>query len=437
MSVADGALRVLKSVDWRGPTKMFFSPDGRYLGYDVPTRDASERNVFVLAVDGSREVPAVKHPTNDIMMGWSPDGTQLLFASVRNGATGQWAVAIQDGRVTGPAQVIQPNIGSAWSMGMTATGALYLGVRNGGQDITVASVDFSTGKRLAPPAKPIQDFIGSNRDPAWSSDGRYLAYRSTRGLGAQSRDLVIGVLDLESGVTRDVVPQGLQYFNGIRWAPDGKSFAIGGTDLNARQGAFRVDAKTGAIEPISVSPVGGFVGQFPQWSPDGRRLYYRRRGESGTTLVERELGSGIERPLLPSERSNGLAVSPDGRWIAVLKVDTITRASSGLIVPLDGGEPREVIRVNRPASLQGNLVAWSPDGRGIIVRRQLAPESSELLLVPIDGTTPLKLDVDVSELAAPQISIHPDGKRLAFTAGREITDVWVLENFLPSPKRKP
>src|ERR1051325_10602400 len=60
LSVPDGALRVLKSVDWRGTTMLAFSPDGKYLAYDLPAGDDTEqRDIFVLATDASREVPAV------------------------------------------------------------------------------------------------------------------------------------------------------------------------------------------------------------------------------------------------------------------------------------------------------------------------------------------------------------------------------------------
>ena len=30
------------------------------------------------------------------------------------------------------------------------------------------------------------------------------------------------------------------------------------------------------------------------------------------------------------------------------------------------------------------------------------------------------------------LSIHPDGKRIAFTAGTDREEVWVLEDFLPA-----
>jgi len=98
VSVRDGSLHPLKSIDWRGAGRMFFSPDGKYVGYDLPESDTSqERDVFVLAVDGTREIPAVIHRGQDIMMGWSPDGARLLFASDRSGSMDLWSLPFADG----------------------------------------------------------------------------------------------------------------------------------------------------------------------------------------------------------------------------------------------------------------------------------------------------------------------------------------------------
>src|SRR6185437_5386638 len=93
ISVRDGSLRVLKSVDWRGAKRLLFSPDGKYLGYDLPESDGSQqRDIFVMAIDGSREIPAVIHRGQDTMMGWSPDGKRLLFASDRTGSMDLWSL---------------------------------------------------------------------------------------------------------------------------------------------------------------------------------------------------------------------------------------------------------------------------------------------------------------------------------------------------------
>jgi Tol biopolymer transport system component len=313
-----------------------------------------------------------------------------------------------------------------------------MGVNAGGQDIEVSSVDLKTGKRLAPPVKPIQSFMGSNIAGTWSTDGKFLAFKSTRGLSGQGRDAVIGVLELATNNVRDVVPQGLQYFNHLSWAPDGQSFAVAGTDLKGRQGVYRIDARTGASEAISTLSGELFVGQFPQWAPDGTRIYFRRRSPDGMMIVERDLRSGTEREMVPAlmRGDPGFSVSPDGQWLALLKTDPATRASQCLLLPVAGGSPKEILRVDQPQRLRGNSVGWSPDSRGVIVNRLSGNNGSELLFVPVSGEAPVKLDIDAKNLSRPPIQVHPDGQRIAYTTGQVITEVWVLENFLSSLRSK-
>ena len=58
VSVADGSLRVLKTMDWRYPFEVSLSPDGRFIAYDfAPEEHSHQRDIFVLASDGSREIP--------------------------------------------------------------------------------------------------------------------------------------------------------------------------------------------------------------------------------------------------------------------------------------------------------------------------------------------------------------------------------------------
>ena len=87
VSTRDGALTVLKSPGWRPLSeKMAFSPDSTLLAYDLlPDEVTRVPDVFVINVDGSRETQAVRHPSADAVVGWSPDG-MLLFKSDRAGA---------------------------------------------------------------------------------------------------------------------------------------------------------------------------------------------------------------------------------------------------------------------------------------------------------------------------------------------------------------
>lgn len=100
----DGSLRILKSVDWKGPTKIFFSPDSQSIAYDLAgTENSNERHVYIMALDGSRETAAVVHSSQNVIMGWSPDGRHLLFASDRSGSYGLGGLPVAGGKSVGTA----------------------------------------------------------------------------------------------------------------------------------------------------------------------------------------------------------------------------------------------------------------------------------------------------------------------------------------------
>jgi len=448
VSVQDGSPRVLKSVDWRGPIGLLFSPDGRDVLFDLPASDeADQRDVFVLAIDGSREIPAVVHPGNDIAMGWSPDGKHLLFASDRNGSNDLWALPFSDRRPAGPAELVKANIGNAWSMGVTAAGALYMGVHAGDRDIEIASIDLNTGKAVGGPVKPIQRFTGTNEQPAWSPDGKSLAYFSARGPDGHGRVVIQSV---DTGQTRELHPQPvLSWFVGLSWAPDGRSFAVLGGDLKGRDGVFSIDAHTGQVAPI-VIPISipdrptydGF-----SWSPDQKRLYYQRQNG---TIVERDLAAGQDRILAsqssPADSRCGfISLSPDGRWIATCRANAPTKSQALVLIPVDGRDRRELLRVTQPQTV-GVKFAWTPDSRGILASRTstdspdnpLAYHVTDLSLVSTAGEPPRTLDFDASRIAPGWLGwrLNPDGRQLAFVSGLRHAEIWVLENFLPAVNAK-
>ena len=130
LSVANSTLRVLKSVDWHGTTKLAFSPDGKFVAYDLAIDDSRQRDVFIMSTDATREIPAVTHPDEDVILGWSPDGKWLLFASDRGGAMGLWGVAMFDGRPAETQKLIKPDFGPRLSgSSLTKSGTLLYGIR--------------------------------------------------------------------------------------------------------------------------------------------------------------------------------------------------------------------------------------------------------------------------------------------------------------------
>jgi len=439
ISVRDGSLRVLKSAEWQGATKLFFSPDGKYLAFDAPVGESrnDQRDVFLLAVDGSREVPAVVGPSNDTMMGWSPDGKYLLFASDRGASVGLWAAPIAEGRPQGTPELMKPEI-SRFSLGVSASGSLYTHVILSGRDIQVATVDFETGKLVSQPVNPAKSYMGFNQVPAWSPDGKYLAYLSYRNRIGGNR--VIVIWSAETGQVREIQPR-LNYFGYPLWAPDGRSWISDGRDLKNRSGVYRIDAQTGESTPIVMSEDGHTL-DHTQWSPDGTRIYYRRNlATDGFSFVERDLASGNEREIIRRENPSNLFIlnlSPDGRFIATTYNDRSTRSHVLLLIPVFGGEPRELFRVTQPQSLMGTA-SWMPDGRAVVVDKVFndSVTEREFWLVPTAGGQPRKIDVGPTTGLGPVVRVHPDGRQIAYVVGDWTKqEVWVLENFLPALNAK-
>jgi len=421
VSTADGSLKVLKSVDWPGPTKISFSPDGKYLAYDWAADNNSEqRDVFVMAVDGSREIAAVAHPSHNSLAGWSPDGKHLLFFSDRTGSSGLWSQAVVDGRPQGAAALIKADLGSARPLGITASGALYLSSRVEGSDIEVVSVDFATGQMVGSPVKPITEYVGANSQPEWSRDGKFMSYVSRR----EGR-WVLATRELGTGKVRVIRPQ-LSSISSKAWSPDGKFFAVTGRDLKGRRwGLFLVDAETGEASPLAEPGVNNIS---PAWSPDGKKLYYRGSVDQQRAFFERDMVSGAVREIIRRPNLGNVNLSPDGRWIATRTVDAAGKFAAAILFPASGGEVRELMRVNQPVFL--GVALWAPDSNSFIVGKRYGEKVLEFWQVPISGGEPRKLDLKIEN--ASQFSLHPDGRQVAYTTGQRKEEVWVLENFLPA-----
>ena len=82
-------------------------------------------------------------------------------------------------------------------------------------------------------------------------------------------------------------------------------------------------------------------------------------------------------------------------------------------------------------------LAWMPDGREIIVLKWVEGtkggyRGSELWSVSAEGENPRCLGLRTFWMAQPRV--HPDGKRLVFSASPHESkkEVWVMDNFLPS-----
>jgi Tol biopolymer transport system component len=297
-------------------------------------------------------------------------------------------------------------------------------------DVFIAEMDFASGRLLAPPVLATQRFAGSNSGPGWSPDGLRLAYLSRRGPGAGWGSMAVWIKEMGSGDVREV-PTRLETVIRAGWLPDGRSLLAIAQLAAGAPGQFRINIQTGESEPVELFRVAGVGGAA--WTRDGRTMFFQRWGSGkGSAIVARDVATGQEREVHslagPSVYVSSPIVSPDDRHLAMVVNDVENRSKVVVVVPLAGGEARDALRSSEmvwPPS-----VAWAPDSRGVLFVKQPNPDDpkTELWLAPVQGGEPRKLDLTVANMR--ELSVHPDGRHIAFTSGGDRSEVWVMENFL-------
>ena len=447
ISVEDKSFRVLKTFDRRMDDVFVlpgfvYSPDGKYIAFSFPPdKDTQKHDIFLLSIDGKREIPLINHPANDTLLGWAPDGKWILFKSDRTGTLDALAIRVTEGESKHDPEMIKKDLGQIQPLGFTRNGSFYYGISNILTDIYTVSLDPDTGKILSPATKATQRYEGSNMSPDFSSDGKYLAYISGRGPEPVRRN-VLCIRDIKTGKEREIISE-LKRFNYPRWSPDGRFISVEGEDKAGRKGIYRIDVQMGAVDPIvQVDP--RIVIYSHRWSKDGKTIFYARndpdvkgpRDFMSSHIFVHDITSGQER-VLPGSPSDAkdIDISPDGRWLVLLNREwkRVLR-----IMPTSGGEPRVVYSFE----LEGSFIispTWIADG-GFILFYQQKPDFDmdwELMRIPTEGGDPQRLGLVMMQFR--HLSVHPDGRHIAFhSRGSKMRwpEIWVMENFLPELKDK-
>jgi Tol biopolymer transport system component len=427
ISVADGTVRVLKTLGW-WPAR--FSPDGRYIVYSrAPHEGVLEDDIYLFSLADGNETPLVEHPADDSVLDWSPDGNWILFASDRSGTFGVWAIRVVDGKVQGDAQLIKLGMPRILPMGLTRDGSFYYGYGPRSEDIYVAKLDPDTGKIIGQPQNAVQRYEGLSSYPSYSPDGKRLAYVCARGpiVFPVGRSDALRVRSLETGKDREVSTEPARIF-APRWFADGRAILVAGQDDNGT-GIYKVDTETGQTKLI-VHDAPGISFHYHEASLDGKALFYVRteREKDVCRILLRDLDSGKEEALYQGRVGENftLSLSPDGSRLAFFNRNDhrVLR-----IIPAKGGEPRELLRFEQKGR---HIVpmAWTPDGKYILFSKQFNRDEAkwDLWRMPVDGGEPEAMGLGKRFSS---LSIHPDGNQIAFHVQRLFNEVWVMENFLP------
>jgi Tol biopolymer transport system component len=422
----DGAVTDIASFETRPAQSVTFSPDGRWLAYQrVRTVDSGDHDIYLRAMDGGPELTLTRGPGDHQVAGWLPGGGPFFYLSGDRGRYDLLAVELEDGRAVSEPRLVRSDLWHVWPRGFSSDAFFFVQMPERLKAHT-ARIDPGTG-RLTSPLTPIvpatsMDWTGF---VTWSPNGDRIAYMA-------GNDLVIR--SLATGAERRIATGFSALGTGaLVWSPVAERIAIQCTDFAAgTEGIHFIDLAHGTVE--LVLPSGRPVYNFqPLWSPDGRALYVGRRepDRPGIGIVRFALETREEREVFRVERYGGFALHPDGRHLAVgQRGASADEADRVIVVPVDGAEPRELVRIPAPGTLsRGNAgLDWSPDGRYLLLGGNPdARHRRTLWIVDRESGEIRELASFVSD-GGMQVRprFHPGGREISAVAGRNRWEIWTL-----------
>jgi TolB protein len=219
--------------------------------------------------------------------------------------------------------------------------------------------------------------------PAWSPDGRELAYVSF-----ESQKAVVYVQEVASGKRRAVAN-----FRGSNsapaWSPDGQTLAVtlsrdGGSQL------YQMGRNGDNVRRLTQS-IG--IDTEPVYSPDGRSVYFVSDRGGGPQIYRTSVnGAAVERITFTGSYNISPAISPDGRMLAY-----ISRQGNGFklhVQDLSGGAPQVLSDTTDDES-----PSFAPNGR-LIIYASRSQGRDVLMTTTLDGKIRARLvssNVDVRE----------------------------------------
>jgi len=238
-----------------------WSPDGRRIAFYTNRTDNYE--IFVMDASGANARNLTRNNSDDVQPAWSPDGQRIAFVSRRNGNSELYIMEVAR-ILDDPACALLPN-------------TLLL-------------------NESQPCAAPVERLTNSAVDeisPAWSPDGRRIVF-----VQETDRDSEIFLMnagcDLPDGCESDRynLSDNPAHDRDPAWSPDGRLIAFASNRTGAWQ-IYAMNADGSRVRPLTD---GAMTAVMPAWSPDGQRIAFagRQAGAWALYVVDAD-GSNLRR----------------------------------------------------------------------------------------------------------------------------------------------
>ena len=172
--------------------------------------------------------------------------------------------------------------------------------------LVVADADGQNVRVMVDSPQPIMS-------PAWSPDGRQIAYVSFEANRSE-----IYVQDLRSGVRKRISAR--PGVNGApAWSPDGKSLALSLSRQDGNLDIYTLDLGTQVLTRLTS---GSAIDTEPAWSLDGQQIYFTSDAAGGPQVYRIAADGGhVQRVTFEGSYNARPRVAPDGKQLAVVHND--------------------------------------------------------------------------------------------------------------------
>jgi len=366
------------------------SPDGRSVAF-VSNRDG-DYDIYVGLVSGGQLVKITHDPNLESRPCFSPDGTSIAYARLNDwGLWDVWQVPALGGT---PRRLILNAVDPAWSRDGRS-----LAYASGDPGTIWVSDPTGQNARQVTKAEPPR---GNDVTPRFSPDGREIAFVTRRG-GPRGE---LNVIDLGSGEIR-ALTHDFALAQSPAWSPDGRYLYF----ASSRGGAmniWKVKAAGGELEQITAGQGDDLQ---PDVSADGSRIVFATYRESlGFAQLDLSAPPGSEPPkqlsIDPARNQIGPAYAPDGARLAYFSNLKGVENEGIWAAGADGSNPVPLVQ----DAAFNIFPKWTPDGEQLVYFSFSRPGSgSEYRRVPVSGGAP----VTVLENAADfNFDIGLDGRLL-------------------------
>ena len=395
-----------------------FSPDGTRVAFTWNGETQDNWDIYVKLVGSADVRRLTTNSAFELNPQWSPDGRQIAYlrADAKGELHGQpvaqrhfnlWMMSALGGAERKVSD-LPVTIGINWSpdgryiaAGSPTSGIIYQIPAEGGEPRAL----------LRPTAPETVD------QPAFSPDGRFLAYSACRQPTRTNCHVQIVGVDaafMPHGAPRRLTRQPVWRLDGIAWGPDG-TFVVYSVRQPPTDSLWRISVDgTRPPERVELAGLNAFA---PMITAAGDLVFSRLLVDLDVYRLE---PGHSARPVARSSGYDGNPqLSPDGRRFA------FSSSRSGETMEVwtaadDGSDPRQL--THGPGAWQGNAT-WSPDGRQIAFDSLTDDGSWHIWTIDTGGGIPRQITKESGIQSSPSWS-H-DGQWIYFSWDQGIgRDIW-------------